>query len=127
MARSRLADCPIIETVGPVAICLGGSLGLHAGRKIPVNCRETGAKNMVAVVALHAPIQILRADPHVWALATWAGDLDVAGHGLPESPIRERVKLIGINFSRFGRRQFGGVPGDLLFGRRFRMMAADNS
>jgi hypothetical protein len=107
MVRSRLADSPIIETVGLVAICLGGPLDLRAGRKIPVNGRETGAKNMVAVVALHAPIQILRADPHVRALAVRAGDLDVTEHGLLESPIRERVNLVGIRVSRFGRRQFG--------------------
>jgi hypothetical protein len=107
MARSCLADSPIIETAGLVAIFLGGPLGLRAGGKIPVNGREPGAKNLVAIVALHAPIQILRADPHVRALAARAGDQDVTRHGLLESPIMERVNLVGIRVSRFGRRQFG--------------------
>jgi hypothetical protein len=39
----------------------------------------------------------------------------VMGHGLLESPIRERVQLAGISLSRFGRRQLAASQETLSF------------
>ena len=80
---------------------------LRVGQRTPVGCGERGAKDLFAVFALHAPIDVLGADPHVRALAVRAGNTDVTRHRLLESPIMEAVKFVGVSLSRYTRRQLG--------------------
>jgi hypothetical protein len=128
VTESGLPDALIREMLNSVGVSLGrlgrelaperlrlglqylrwprGPLDLRVARRIPVGCRETGAKNAAAVFALDAPIDVFGGDAHVVALAARAGNTDVTSHGLLESPIKEPVNRVGIRPSRFIRRRF---------------------
>jgi hypothetical protein len=104
----------------------GGSLILRAGRRVPVGCGQSRAKNMVTEFALHAPIQVFGPDPHIRAPAIRAGNMEVTRHDLLQSPIREPVNRGGIGLSRYERRQFRARQKAFPPVHRFWIAAADD-